>query len=385
MPAGLPSWRSPALQQRFEQAQQSHASGEAIRPLLPAEAAALLVDCRYEEVVRGLSFILSGRDLLRAIQQSNPPRHSAFNDCLSDLVAGRIATPLSPAQLSVARMVHALRVLGLDSATHAGDRAISMVQPYREKLENGIPEHLQTSGNTLSHRVVGAASLIAAQASRDPAAQPCGVQIARAARERRLPCIMVSSHHALGGDAVPLIAEHCAREGLLNGEVSCQRLGFTSNRAHIFWVFKQDPLAWRECFERLGAMTTAATGHVLIVQDTLSSLSDDLLPFPIDEVIRAAHSQSPTLCNKPLMVAQDKEQAMEAMASFPIAAVATDLFMPTRAGSQDKSCGEATVREVLMPYLQHSDIDLLLTAAQAAEDEVASVMSRELAALIMME
>jgi hypothetical protein len=102
-------------------------------------------------------------------------------------------------------------------------------------------------------------------------------------------------------------------------------------------------------------------------------------------VIRAAHSQSPTLCNKPLMVAQDKEQAMEAMASFPIAAVATDLFMPTRAGSQDKSCGEATVREVLLPYLQHSDIDLLLTAAQAAEDEVAAVMSRELAALIMME
>lgn len=379
-------WRSQSIQERFEKAQLAHASGSGIRPLPPRDALSLLVDCRYEEVVRGLGFILSGAELRAAAQKLNPSAAArTFNESLTELTTAKSNKELSPAQLCVARMVHALRVLGLDSATHAGDRAISLVEPYAHLLEHGLSVELQRSAGTLSHRVVGAASLIAAQAHRDPAAQPCGVQIVRAARERGLPCIMVSSHHALGGDAVPLVAEHCAREGLLNGEISCQRLGLTPQDAHIFWFFKQDPLNWQECFHQLGAIAVHSSGHLLVVQDTLSSLSDDLLPFPIEDLIREAHAKCHALSSKPLIIVPDKEQAMEALDSLPIAAVATDLFVPTKLGSLDKSCGEATVREVLAPFLDEDQINGLLRDAQSVEDEVATVMSQEIAALLLME
>ena len=378
-------WRSQSIQARFEKAQLAYASGSGIRPLPPRDALSLLVDCRYEEVVRGLGFILNGAELRAAVQKLNPSAARTFNDSLTELAGANGNAELSPAQLCVARMVHALRVLGLDSATHAGDRAISLVEPYAHLLEHGLSAELQRSAGALSHRVVGAASLIAAQAHRDPAAQPCGVQIVRAARERGLPCIMVSSHHALGGDAVPLVAEHCAREGLLNGEISSQRLGLTAQDAHIFWFFKQDPLNWQECFHQLGTMAERNAGHVLVVQDTLSSISDDLLPFPIEALIREAHAKCNALSSKPLIIVPDKEQAMEALDSMPIAAVATDLFVPTKLGSLDKSCGEATVREVLAPFLDESQIENLLRDAQSVEDEVATVMSQEIAALLLME
>jgi hypothetical protein len=51
-------------------------------------------------------------------------------------------------------------------------------------------------------------------------------------------------------------------------------------------------------------------------------------------------------------------------------------------GSFDKSCGEATVREVLLPYLEHSEIDFLLRAGRAIEGEVAAIMEREVERLI---
>lgn len=374
-------WNSPELQDRFLKAQAKHSEGNGLRPLPPVEATALIVDGKYEEAVRGLSFILSGRELLRATQRV---AGASFDEALEKIADGRVDVSFSRGQLCVARMVHAIRVLGLDSATHAGDRAINMVQPYESLLEQGLEAPGASSRGTLSHRVVGTASLIAAQASRDSAAQPCGVQIVRAARERDLPCIMISSHHALGGDAVPLIAEHCAKEGLLNGQVSCQRLGFTNSKADIFWVFKQDPTAWTECFSRLGDIAAGRQGGLLVVQDTVGSLSDDLLPFPIEDVIRGAHAKNSALRDKPLHIVPDKEQAMAALESSQWAAVATDLFMPTCTGSADKSCGEATVREVLLRYLEHSDIDLLLCRAQAAEDEVCTIVNRELAELLLM-
>jgi hypothetical protein len=62
--------------------------------------------------------------------------------------------------------------------------------------------------------------------------------------------------------------------------------------------------------------------------------------------------------------------------------VVTDLFIPTQVGSFDKSCGEATVREVLLPYLEHSEIDFLLRAGRAIEGEVAAIMEREVERLI---
>ncbi len=374
-------WSSPELQDLFRKAQARHSEGKGLRPLPPNEATTLIVEGRYEEAVRGLSFILSGRELLRATQRVVG---SSFNEALEKIAGGSVDVSFSRGQLCVARMVHAIRVLGLDSATHAGDRAIGLVQPHRSQLERGLPTAHSSSVAGLSHRLIGAASLIAAQASRDASAQPCGLQVVRAARERELPCILISSHHALGGDAVPLIAEHCAKEGLLNGAVSCQRLGFTNIAADIFWVFKQDPTAWTECFNRLGDLAVGRPGGLLIVQDTVGSFSDDLLPFPIEDVIREAHLKNSALRDMPLCVVPDKEQAMAALESSTWAAVATDLFMPTCTGSTNKSCGEATVREVLLQYLEHDDIDLLLGKAQAAEEEVSAIVNRELAELLMM-
>lgn len=381
-PSGLVRcWNSQELQDLFLKAQSKHSEGKGLRPLPPDEATTLIVDGKYEEAVRGLSFILSGRDLLRATQRMPG---SSFNDALEKIANGCVDVSLSRGQLCVARMVRAIRVFGLDSSTHAGDRAISLVQPYQSRLEKDLAANQSSSLTALSHRLIGTASLIAAQASRDSSAQPCGVQVVRAARERDVPCIMISSHHALGGDALPLVAEHCAREGLLNGNVSCQRLGFTNSAADIFWVFKQDPTAWVECFNRLGDIAAGRQGGLLVVQDTVGSLSDDLLPFPIEDVIREAYLANSALRNHPLSIVPDKEQAMAAFESSSWAAVATDLFMPTCTGSTDKSCGEATVREVLLPYLEHSDIDLLIRKAQAAEEEVCAIVNRELAELLLM-
>lgn len=375
------SWNCREIQELFLEAQRRHSGGLGLRPLPPNEATALIVDGKYDEAVRGLSFILSGLDLLRATQRIPG---SSFNEALARIADGSVDVSFSRSQLCVARMVHAIRVLGLDSSTHAGDRAISLVQPYQSRLEQGLAAKYCSSQATLSHRLIGAASLIAAQASRDPSAQPCGVQVVRAARERSMPCIMISSHHALGGDAVPLIAEHCAKEGLLNGKVSCQRLGFTNSAADIFWVLKQYPTAWVECFNRLGDLAAGRQGGLLVVQDTVGSFSDDLLPFPIEDVIRDVHRTNIALRDKPLCIVPDREQAMAALDSASWAAVATDLFMPTCTGSTDKSCGEATVREVLLPYIEHSDIDLLLRTAQTVEEEVYAIVHRELAELLMM-
>lgn len=379
---GRHSWHCTELKELFDKAKFNHSEGNGIRPIPPSEAISLVVDGKYEEAVRGLSFILNGHDLLRATQKI---AGAPFNEALEKIARGNIDVSLTRGQISVARMVHAMRVLGLDSSTHAGDRAIELVLPYRTRLEAGLSQRSTTTDSQFSQRLIGVASLLAAQASRDPSAQPCGVQVVRAAREKEIPCLMISSHHALGGDAVPLIAEHCSREGLLNGEISCQRLGFTNTAADTFWIFKQDPQAWTECFNRLGEVAADRSGGVLVVQDTVGAFSDDLLPFPIQEVIRATYLECPSLRNKPLTIVPDKEQALAALESLPFAAVATDLFMPTCAGSRDKSCGAATVREVLLPYLDHRNIDHLLYSAQAAEEEVSAIVTRELAELLTMQ
>jgi len=376
------AWHSPTLNHRFEHAHNEHLHGTARRPLTPHEFAALVQQGHFEQAVRGLGFIISSWDIQQRLSHVPPAQRPSFDEALSAASTNRSPIPLSPAERSVVKMMHALRSIGLDSSTHAGDRAIEIIAPFADRLNaNASPKYGSTEG-IYSYRVLGAASLVAAETNRLAAAQPCGVQILRAAQERDLPRTLITSHHSLGGDAVPLIAEHCSREGLLAGEVSCQRLGFSSRCPDIFWVFKEDPAAWLEGFDALASQCQGRHGALLVVEDTLGTLSDDSAAVPVEDVIRQSHSLCAGFSNSPLIIARDEEDALHAMESMPLVGVVTDLFIPTRIGSLDKSCGEATVREVLLPYLEHSEIDHLLRQGRAIEQQVASIIEQEFATLL---
>ena len=375
-------WTNTSIRERYVDACASFERNHANRPVAPRELTALVSSGHFEEALRGLSFIIRPSDVVRRAYEMPGGETLTYNQAIDGVLQGTLAIPLSDAERAVVSMMRALRTIGLDSATHPGDRAIDLVTPFVSRLNQDLDSRYSNGNDSLSYRVLGAASLIAAQASRLPAAQPCGVQILRAAQERGIPRVMITSHHSLGGDAVPLIAEHCAREGLLSGEVTCQRLGYTSKSPDIFWVFKESPEAWLECFERLAQLHIPAGTYILVVEDTLGPLSDDPLALPVEQIIVNAHKQCAAFQFNPLTIAADEEEALRLLETLPIGGVMTDLFIPTAHESLDKSCGEATVREVLLPYLEHSEIDALLTAAQRVEREVAAIMEREAAALI---
>jgi hypothetical protein len=380
--ASLSAWSSPTLNHRFEAGHKEHLHGDARRPLAPHEFAALVQQGHFEQAVRGLGFIINSWDVQQRLSLLPGVERPCFDDALKAVSLNNSPVPLSPAERSVVKMMHALRNIGLDSSTHAGDRAVGLIAPYADRLNANASPRYGTTEGLYSYRVLGAASLVAAETNRLAAAQPCGVQILRAAQERGLPRILITSHHSLGGDAVPLIAEHCFREGLLAGEVSCQRLGFSARCPDIFWIFKEDPAAWLEGFDALASQCHGHHGNLLVVEDTLGVLSDEIAAVPVEEVIRQAHSQCAGLRNSPLIIARDEEDALHAMENMPLVGIVTDLFIPTRLGSFDKSCGEATVREVLLPYLEHSEIDQLLRDGRTIEQEVAAIIEREFATLL---
>ncbi len=376
------SWADPSLNARYHSSLQEYRHGNGRRPLTPREAASLVQTGHFEETIRGLSFIINQWDLHKRLAPVAQQQNLSFADTLDRVIAKGLPVTLSTAERSVATMIHALRVLGLDSATHPGDRAVELLLPFADRLNQSLCSRFGASSEHYTYRVLGAASLIAAETSRLPEAQPCGVQILRAAFERNIPRVMITSHHSLGGDAVPLIAEHCAREGLLTGDVSCSRLGFNSTSADIFWVYKELPEAWLDALHGLAQRGAGGPGHLLIVEDTLGPVSDDSSSTAIEDIIRQAHADCPHFSANPLILARDEEEALRAIESTPLVGVVTDLFIPTQVGSFDKSCGEATVREVLLPYLEHSEIDFLLRAGRAIEGEVAAIMEREVERLI---
>ena len=375
-------WPSDDTQASYSEALHRFECASGNRPGTPNEIASLIQSGHFEEAVRGLSFIISSSELSRRLSTQGGTAKLSFYNALEQIVTGQLSVDLSPAERSVVTMLHALRVTGLDSATHPSDRVLELVAPFAAQLNADLDPRHETDTVSWSYRMTGAASLIAAQASKIPAAQPCGVQILKMAQDLGIPRIMITSHHSLGGDAVPLIAEHCAREQLLNGQVSCARLGYETPNPDIFWVFKEDPQAWLNCFERLASKCVKGGHYIVLVEDTLGPLSDDPLSIPVEDVIRQAYQRCSHFAYNPLTIVSDGEEAIHAITNLPVGGVVTDLFIPTRQGSLDKSCGEATVREVLAPYLTTAQIDHLLCAARAMEGEVASVMERELHKLL---
>ncbi len=375
------AWSSPSLCELFERAIARASELGAPPPLAPRELAACVERGSFEEAVRGLSFILSPSEICRRVAEESGLPSMPLDTALERVVSGAFRGDMTSAERSVATMLHAVRVLGLDSEMHPGDKALDLVAPFAERLNVDLDPHFH-GGGALSYRVLGAASLVAAQASLMPAAQPCGIQILRMAHALGIPRLMVTSHHSLGGDAVPLIAEHCAREGLLNGEISCPRLGYASANPEIFWMMKESPEEWLQCFTRLADLGVRGGSYILVVEDSLGLAGQGRDAPAIQDVIWDAYRRCERLALNPLTIASNSSEAQGILGSLPVGGLLTDLFIPTEAGGTDKACGEASVHEVLGPYLREDEIAGLLRAGRAAEGSVAEIMERETIALL---
>lgn len=379
----LSRWASPLISAKFDEALLRCLGDDSARPLTPAELIGLVQTGHFQEAAYGLGFIIRPHELRARWLSLHPDDTAPSVETLTRVAASTTDLPLSQAERSVIAMLHAITTTGLDSSMHPSERALDLLRPYIDKLNVDLVPSFGSGQNEYSYRVLGAASLLAAQTSKIASAQPCGVQILRAAYKYGYPCLLITSHHSLGGDAVPLIAEHCKREGLLNGEISSPRLGFVSEHPDIFWIHKEDVNAWRDGFERLAELELKLGHSILVVEDSLGTVFNGRA-LSIEDTIRTAHEQCPSLRLNPLIIVRDCDAALATLRSTPIAGVMTDLFIPTTYDSPDKSCGEVTVREVLGRFLLGSEIDTLLCEGRCIESQIEELMEHELELLLQL-
>ena len=364
-----PEWSSPAVNELFQIALNQPDAEHP--PLCPHTITTLIQEGNFEAVVSGLGYILSESALSRLWKAHHGERVS-LNTILDKLHTDPDALPLSEAQRCVVRMMHAIHSVGLDSTWHPSDRALEIIAPFAERLDQG----LRRSQSSLSFRVVGAASLIAAQSSLCESAAPSGVAILRAARDAGVPATMLTAHHSLGGDAVPFVAEYLRKEELLNGAISSPRLGYDDPSPDIYWALKEFPEAWRDSCARLAEKGMSSGGKLLIVEDFGQHPFETPQKIELYKTMASGIQQSP-LKDLTVYLARDQREALTLLQEGDVAGVVTDLYFPERFGSGSKELGDITVRRILGNFLSDTEIETVMSEAQSIERRVGVIVREE--------
>jgi hypothetical protein len=338
--------------------------------------AALIEDGNFEAVIDGLRYILSESSLVEMWKANYSERLSA-ESILERIIPNPNLLPLTSAQRSVATMMHALHSIGLDSSWHASERALDILRPYATRLDLG----LTVPPSAYSFRLVGAASLIAAQTNLHESASPSGLTVLRAASAAAVPAVMVTAHHLLGGDAVPLVAEYAKGEGILNGKVWCDRDLTNPSDADIFWTSKYSPEPWTLACERLADKGLARGSRLAVVEDFGQNPFDTPLKREIHQAMMRGIEASP-LGNHIVHVVRDEQQAIALLNEGDVAGIMTDLFLPMRVGSHAKHSGERETRRILERFLDAADVDKVLSEARARECVVGAIFKREFERLL---
>lgn len=369
-----PEWSSPAVNELFQVA--LNQPDPEHPPLCPHAITTLLREGNFEAVVGGLGYILS-ESALRDMWQERYGRRASINTILDQLCANPAVLPLTPAQECVVRMMHAIHSVGLDSVWHPSDRALEIIKPYSPQLDRGLP----TSRFSLSFRVVGAASLIAAQGSLYESAAPSGIPVLRAAHDAGVPAVMLTAHHTLGGDAVPFVAEYLRNEGLLNGDISCPRLGYDQPNADIYWALKESPAEWTDSCARLAEKGLASGGRLLIVEDFGQHPFETPQKIELYKAMARGIQQSP-LKHLTTHLARDQHEALSILHEGGVAGVVTDLYFPERLGSGSKELGDREVRRILGKFLCETDTELIMSQARSLECRVGAIVREEFEKLL---
>jgi hypothetical protein len=278
-------------------------------------------------------------------------------------------------------MLYLLATEGLDSF-HPSPRAIDLVRKHAHALDHDLDSRFYKGGK-LSYRVRGAASLLSAEASLPEELQPCGIAVLEAARSRNIPRIMFPSHHAVGGDAVELIADFCTRHGILGGNISCDRMVYDMPQPDIFLISKDEPENWRRPMTALCELASGHSGDILIVEDELHPCNQNGQPVDVEAIITAVRGELP--CT--LHFARDYTEALDIMNSHLIAAVGSDLYIPEKAGTcarggltdlRHKDLGNRLVHRVLDEFLAKETVEELLLEARRLEMTIYQSMRSEL-------
>ncbi len=369
LPAHGPEWSSSSINQLFESALK-HPDPEH-PPLCQHTIARLIEDGNFEAIIDGLQYILTRANLVDMWKLTYGERLPA-ETILERIIPTPTLLPLTPAQHAVATMMHALHSIGLDSGWHPSERALEILEPYSSQLDRDliIPK------SAYSFRLVGAASLIAAQTNLNESAAPSGITVLRVASEAEVPAVMVTAHHSLGGDAVPLVAEYTRSENILNGKVWCNRDATNPADADIFWTSKYLTESWTVACHRLAEKGLARGSVLAIVEDFGQNPFDTPAKREINQAMMQGIEASP-LRELVVHVVRDEQQAKALLSQGNVAAVITDLFLPMRAGSHAKDSGERETRQILRRFLDDSQIDSIISKARSMECVVGAVFKRE--------
>jgi hypothetical protein len=95
------------------------------------EVASAIYAGEFERAVSYLGWILREADL-PAIATEAGVNYSGFDDLLHKVTSDEALLPLSKEQRAVARMLYAVRVLGLDSEVHPSSRAIKVLSQFKD-------------------------------------------------------------------------------------------------------------------------------------------------------------------------------------------------------------------------------------------------------------
>lgn len=343
------------------------------------EVASAIQAGEFDRAVSYLTWILREGDISQLAHRVGVD-YQNFEDLLQKITSNESLLPLTKEQRAVARMLHAVRVLGLDSEVHPSTRAIKLLARFEENFRVSAPDNPRRF-----EPVAAAASLLAAQGSECEHAQPTGVWMIEESTRLGIPAVLVTTNHTLGGDSVSLIAESLARKGILDGRIDSSDLwlGCNDPEARIFWESRKDvPEVWSKAFKRLAACELAQGDRILIADDCHSGTAHPGDPELIKKPVREAFAACERLSKYSLVWASDTYSGLKVLDAGGVAGVVSDLFMPWLTGSHSKSAGDSIVKDIMSPYIPSETVEHLLTVFREIEGRVGRVMREEFEKLI---
>jgi hypothetical protein len=188
---------------------------------------------------------------------------------------------------------------------------------------------------------------------------------------------MVTAHHLLGGDAVPLAQS----EGILNGKIWCDRGVINPPDADIFWTSKYSPEPWTLACNRLAEKGLAPGSQLAVVEDFGQNPFNTPLKQELHQTMMQGIEASP-LGAQIVRVVRDEHEATELLNDGEVAAIITDLFLPMRAGSHAKDSGERETRRILERFLDTAQVDGVINEARARECVVGAIFQQEFERLL---
>jgi hypothetical protein len=344
------------------------------------EVAAAINAGEFDRAVGYLGWILREADISSLAAQAGID-YEHFDELLQRVTSDEALLPLTEEQRTVAKMLYAVRVLGLDSEVHPSERAIRVLSRFKDAFSQR-----PVSETRRYNPVAAAASLLAAQGSECEHAQPTGVWVLEEAYVRKIPAVLVTTNHTLGSDSIFLVAESLAQKQVLNGRVDSSDLWLSCNDpdATIFWESRKDtPEVWIKAFKRLATLGLAPGNHILIVEDCRSGSSHPDDPEQVRAPIRQAFAACEELKDYTLAWEVDTNSGLTTLEQGQIAGVVSDLFMPWVTGSHSKSAGDRIVKDILSPYLSSETVEHLLTTFRDIEGQVGQVVREEFEKLIV--